>query len=451
MKSRVASLLAAWLLGALPLTAAPQSPQTGAGVTLDGNVLLLRRPGGGLANRADYGFHGIFITDGATLRLGDGAGQSAADYTIANDIEINRGVIESTLGNPHFTGRVTVGPGGAAFVTRTRGHDLYFDSDVSGSGPLSIDNEGAGTGGDVRFNNELSLLGTLTVNGPSPGFGGGRIYLGDADALNQATLVTVAGMRGIDFDPAIKVFSLGALKGDGNIDLKGKLLRVGIVSTDTLYSGSLSDSAGTGGLIKCGSGTLTLTGHESPSARLSVFIGTLIVDGSVEAEIKVGNPRIPLARAVLSGTGSMGDILLQTPGAIVQPGHAGNGTGIINARNFSMIPGSNLSIRLGGPDPAGNGSNGYDQIRASGQFSLYGNLQVSLVGGYRPKPGEIYYIMTSGSHAPVLGRFFNIVANEFTVAGHRFRISYTADSGRNDPDSVTGHDIALIAMSGGVR
>jgi autotransporter-associated beta strand protein len=428
-------LLAVSLLCGFSLSAAPQA---GGGVSLDGAVLVLRHPGVGLESRPDYGFHGIFITNGATLRLGHLAGQSGAEYTIANDIEINRGVIESTAGNPHFTGRITVGPRGATFITRSKGQDIYFDSDVSGAGPLSIDNESGGTGGIVRFTNEISLLGTLTITGGSPGFNGGRIFLGDPDALNQTTLVAVAGMRGIDFDPATKVFSLGGLEGNGNIDLQGKILRVGIVSTDTVFSGSLTDSVSGGNLVKSGSGSLTLTGNQSPTANLSVYIGTLVVDGSVESEIKVGNPRIPLARAVLSGTGSLADILLQTPGAILQPGPAGIATGIINARNFSMIPGSNLSIRLG--------DHGCDQIHASGQFSLYGNLEVSLIAGFRPKPGGVFYIMTTTGSAPVLGRFSNLVSNDFTAAGHRFRINYTADYKKNDPASTTGHDVALIVL-----
>jgi hypothetical protein len=116
---------------------------------------------------------------------------------------------------------------------------------------------------------------------------------------------------------------------------------------------------------------------------------------------------------------------------------------MITARNFSMIPGSNLSIRL-----ASNTPRGYDQIRASGQFSLYGNLEVSLVDGFQPKPGDVFYIMSTSSAAPVLGRFSNLISNEITAAGHRFRINYTADSAKNDPASTTGHDIALIAIAG---
>jgi hypothetical protein len=423
MKVCVSPVLAAWLLCRLSLAAAAGTLQLSATSS-----------------------SAITIGNGATLRLGDVLGHGAKGYNIANYIQINGGTIDSPVGDPHFTGQVTVLPGGATFITRSRGQDMYFDADVTGAGPLTIDNESPGTGGVVRFTNDLSLMGTIKVNGTSPGYSGGRIFLGDRDALNQATLDVVAGMRGVDFDPEIKTFSMGGLTGDANIDLKGKILRVGVSNTDLTYSGDITDSAGSGVFVKSGTGTMTLTGHSR--ADMAVHFGTLVIAGTVAGEIKVGDPRIPLAPAVLTGTGSIGDLLLQTPGAVVRPGLAGARTGILTVRNFSMIPGSNLSIRLDGKAPAINGIHGYDQIRASGQFSLYGNLELSLAGGFQPKPGDVFYIMATTGKAPVLGRFSNLVSNEVTAEGHRFRINYAADCAKNDPASTTGHDVALVALGG---
>jgi len=425
------------------------APRPASGATADPGVLVLDHPGINVTDQPAFGSRRIIIKNGAILRLGSRSKQAAGGDLITNDIEINRGIIEAAAGNPHFTGDVTIGPGGATLITHSKGHDMSFDSDITGAGPLFIDNDSSGTGGTVRFTNDFSLMGTVTLNGVSPGYSGGRIYLGDPDALNQATLVAIAGMRGIDFDPEIKMFSFGGITGDANIDIKGKILRVGVANTDLVYSGNLTDSVGGGGLIKSGSGTMTLRGRQRAITTMTVSFGALLIAGSVDGEIKVGDPRNPLARAVLSGTGSIGDILLQTPGAVVQPGMGGNSTGILNARNFSMIPGSNLSIRIGGKLPGGAASHGYDQVRASGQLSLYGNLDLSIIGGFQPKPGDAFYIIATDNAAPVLGRFTNIISNELTVAGHRFRINYSADSARGDPGSTTGHDIALIALAGG--
>jgi len=353
------------------------------------------------------------------------AAHSLMAATFPGDVTVNGGVLESSAGNLLFTGRVTIGSRGASFITRSSGHDMVLDGDLTGNGLLTIDNAGPGSGGTIRFTNDLSFMGTVRINGPSRGFSGGRLYLGDANALNQATLVAVAGMRGIGFGPGIKTFSLGGLGGDANIDLQGKILRVGVTGTDCVYSGAFTDSVGGGEVIKDGSGKMTLTGKEN--VKVSIYNGTLIINGTVPGEIKVGNPRIPLAPATLEGSGTIGNLLLQTPGAIVQPG-------ILTVRNFSMIPGSTLSIRLG------------DQIRASGQFSLFGNLHLSTSNGFYTRPGHAWYLMVTTSHSPVLGRFTNLPTTELTISGHRFRINYAAT--QNDPAATTGNAIALIALSG---
>ena len=422
------------------------------GTTIDGGTLVLGNPAAGIDTQSVLGTGQITINNGARLRLGEPANAGAASYNLPNNIQINKGVLASVAGNPHFTGRVTVGPGGATLMTHAQGEDMFLDADLTGAGPLAIDNDSPGTGGTVRVTNDLSLMGTITLNGPSAGCSGGRISLEDPDALNEATLAVAAGMRGIDFAPKIKAFSLGGLTGEANIDFKGHILRVGVANTDLVYSGNFTDSVGGGGFIKSGAGTMTLTGTHDYHGSMSVHYGTLVIAGAVAGEIKVGDPQIPLTRAMLKGTGTVGNILLQTPGAWVQPGPDAGHTGILTARNFSMIPGSNLSIRLGGNGAAGTepgggaGSKGYDQIRASGQFSLYGNLEVSLIGGFQPKPGDVFYIMVTSGHAPALGRFANFVSNEFTGGGYRFRINYTAESAKGDAASVTGHDVALIAL-----
>ncbi len=409
-------------------------------IILDGGVFTLQGPLGRPSGRTIPPSSRIIMNGASILRLGNRSLPRNATYKIPNYIQVNRGIIESLGGDPEFTGHVTIGPGGAQFITHSG--DISFDADLTGAGPLSIDGVPGAPAGTVRLDNDFSFMGAMKLDGASPGFSGGRIFLGASDSLNQATLLALAGMRGIDFAPEVRTFSLGALSGGADIDLKGKTLRVGVLNTSFAYSGNFTDSAGGGAIIKSGSGTMTLSGVHAPGVAMSVYYGTLVVDGAVGGEIKVGDPSIPLTRAVLTGTGATGNILLQTPGAIVEPGH-GDDTGVLAVRGFSMIPGSTLSVRIAGTRP---GPRGYDQVRASGQFSIYGNLQLALARGFRPRAGDVFYIMTTTGAAPVLGRFGNVVGDQVTVAGRRFHINYSADSARNDPASTTGHDIALIAL-----
>ena len=77
------------------------------------------------------------INNGATLRLGGKDGTQIVSTTIPNNIQINSGTLFSYAGEQHFTGRVTVGHGGATLVTRSRGHDILFDTDITGIGAVT--------------------------------------------------------------------------------------------------------------------------------------------------------------------------------------------------------------------------------------------------------------------------------------------------------------------------
>ncbi len=421
------------------------------GLTIDEGTVALGLDGDGSENPTALGTGTVTLKNGASLRLGGKNGRADEDEeTIPNNVQIDHGSLVGYAGTQRFTGRVTIGGGGGAFFV-THSGDISFDGDVTGTGPISIDSDDTGAGGTIRITNDLSYMGALTIRPPSPGFSGGRISIEDPEALNQATLVTAAGMRGVAFKPQKKPYTIGALIGTGGIDLQGCKVYAGVLATESLYSGNLTDSTGDGEFAKVGSGTMTLTGAHDYTGRMGVYNGTLVITGSVTAEIKVGDPKIPLSVATLRGTGSVNDLLLQTPGAAVQPGPDAIHTGTLKARNFSMIPGSNLLVRLGGTTPgagqAGDGSNGYDQISATGQFSLSGNLQVSLINGFRPKRGDAFYVLVTSGPVQAVGHFGNVIGDEIETAGHRFRLTYTADHAANDPHSMTGHDVALIALS----
>jgi len=61
----------------------------------------------------------------------------------------------------------------------------------------------------------------------------------------------------------------------------------------------------------------------------------------------------------------------------------------------------------------------------------------------------LFFIMINDGVDPVIGTFADYVDNqEFTdpTSGQIFRISYNADEASNAFDSITGNDIALIAV-----
>ena len=70
--------------------------------------------------------------------------------------------------------------------------------------------------------------------------------------------------------------TIGSLAGVGNVTLGSATLTTGNDNTSTTFSGVIS---GTGGLVKIGAGTLTLTGANT-------YIGPTIVSGGM---LQVGN------------------------------------------------------------------------------------------------------------------------------------------------------------------
>jgi len=89
----------------------------------------------------------------------------------------------------------------------------------------------------------------------------------------------------------------------------------------------------------------------------------------------------------------------------------GNSPEILNVGTFSQDSDATLEIEIGGysPGPGVPTDDGYDQINVSGQASLDGTLQVSLINDFVPVLGDTFDFLTfgtlSGSFAEVTGPF----------------------------------------------
>ncbi|KAJ9446764.1 hypothetical protein DIPPA_07185 [Diplonema papillatum] len=149
---------------------------------------------------------------------------------------------------------------------------LEVMSVISGSAPLNISgptiNSGQDTGA-VILSAENPYSGTMTLCANTPANSEkGLLRLNHRDALASATLNTISStLVALSFSAGVNTgaFNIGALTGTGNIMLSDTVgmpvfLSVGGKGSSTTYSGSL---AGSGGLVKVGSGTLRLLGANS--------------------------------------------------------------------------------------------------------------------------------------------------------------------------------------------
>ena len=204
--------------------------------------------------------------------------------------------IAAAVGGPNnITGTHDVGDLIAGTISPVfDGGTLVFTSPLVLATALSLE---AGGGGIDTQGNAVTLSGILSGTGGLTKTGAGTLTLTGANSYSGGTAVTE-----------------GRLIGDSQ-SLQGDIANDGTVEfaqgSDGSYAGALS---GTGGLVKSGSGTLTLTGANSHAGGTSVTGGTLVATGNAAigtgpltigaAEFRAGG-ELSLANAVtLTDSGS---------------------------------------------------------------------------------------------------------------------------------------------------
>ena len=120
-----------------------------------------------------------------------------------------------------------------------------------------------GTTGKFRLNASNTFSGTATISGASLGVGIPRaLELNNVNALQNATLDTGAsGNQAVAFIFTGTTYNIGALTGSDDLDITGNnTISVGSKAVDTVFSGAIGNSAGTGSLTKVGGNALIFSG-----------------------------------------------------------------------------------------------------------------------------------------------------------------------------------------------
>ena len=165
----------------------------------------------------------------------------------------------------------------------------------------------SGSGGLVKQG-----TGTMTLTGASS-YGGatntnaGTLQAGAANTLSASSAHTVSAGAVLDLNNFNQ--TVGSLAGAGNVTLGSATLTAGGDNTSTTFSGVIS---GSGGLVKQGTGTMTLTGANSYSGGTTVSAGALQGNtASLQGNI-VNNAAVTFDQATtgtyagsMSGSGSL--------------------------------------------------------------------------------------------------------------------------------------------------
>ncbi|MDY0170434.1 MAG: autotransporter-associated beta strand repeat-containing protein, partial [Thermoguttaceae bacterium] len=269
----------------------------------------------------------VVTVDGGTLRFTAGSAGDSANYlnnmilhnamVVGNGIRIGNDshalfTITGDAGTTISTPLVMVNSGGSPrtltldVADGVAEHDLILSgriSDYTARGPNRIAKAGDGT---LLLSGDNNFTGTVAIDG-------GLLLVGHQNALGaQANAVTFANAAGATLSLGGFDVSIGSLAGGGTtggeVALGDKTLTVGFAGTSTTYAGAIS---GAGGLVKTGSGILTLSGPLNHT-------GNTVVDGGVLV--------LNMSGAVIAGNtgqfGSAGHTITVNSGATLRTGQS---------------------------------------------------------------------------------------------------------------------------------
>lgn len=209
--------------------------------------------------------------------------------------------------------------------------DTTFGGVISGTGNV-VQN-----GGIFRFSSAQTYTGATTINSG---------YLVLPNSVNQAlaasTAVDVA--TGANFDISNGSHTIAGLTGGGSVySFGGSAGHLTVATPDGQsqeFSGNLGGLYADFALTKSGSGTLNLSGDSSYTGDTTVSVGTLLVNGSLDAtHVSVSDG------ATLGGSGTFFGLATITSGAHLAPGNS-PGT-IIFGDGLTLATGSILDLELG--------------------------------------------------------------------------------------------------------
>jgi autotransporter-associated beta strand protein len=236
----------------------------------------------------------------------------------------------------------------------------------------------------------LFLSGANSYRGPTI-ITAGATYLGSAGALPATTALTMTGGV-LDFAIPGKAASsqtIASLSGSSGLIVSSDFDRASTLTinqaSDTLFQGAIT---GRLGLVKQGTGRLTLAGSNSYTEGTIVEGGTLEITGSVSGSgVNVG------AAGTLAGTGSVGgDVLID---GTLAPGVSGPGTLTLGGGALHLGPGSQTLLEIGGTNPL----LAIDRIVGAGAITLDGTIKISLISGFQPALGDSFDLFDGTSFA----------------------------------------------------
>ena len=240
-------------------------------------------------------------------------------------------------------------------------------------------------------NGVLTFSGPHTYNGATQ-VNGGTLTAASDEVIPDFSAVTVASGATLDLTSFSE--TIGSLAGAGNVKLNNALLTVGRSSTNTIFSGVISDDKGLPGqLVKVGAGTLTLTGANTYTGGTSIEAGTLQLGnggttGSVDGDIDTTSGFLAINRSDDLAFGQLvtggGGVIQNGTGSLQLTNTANSYTGgtVVNAGTLKIADNATLGAASGSVTVNAPGKALVTENVTSGRaFFLNGGATLSVAGG----------------------------------------------------------------------
>lgn len=305
---------------------------------------------------------------GSLVKVGTGILTLSGANTYTGGTTITGGMINFAAGNNFGTGTITLDGGGLQWATGTA-TDISSRLAALGAGGGTFDTNGndvtlafglTGVGGLTKAGTGILTLSGASTYGGATAVDGGTLQAGAVNAFSASSAVTVAPGATLDLNNFSQ--AIGSLAGAGSVTLGSATLTTGGDNSSTTFSGALS---GTGGLIKAGTGTMTLAGINTYTGGTTVAGGTLqgtatSLQGNIvnNASVVFNQTGGGTYAGVMSGTGSMtlrggGTLTLTGVNSYTGPTTVDASTLVVNGSLASSVTLSSGGV-LGGSGSVGS-------------------------------------------------------------------------------------------------
>ncbi|EAX5650157.1 transporter [Salmonella enterica] len=184
--------------------------------------------------------------------------------------------------------------------------------------------------------------------------------------------------------------AIGSLSGAGNVNLAAATLTEGNLGLNDTISGIISGNGG--GLVKTGTGTLTLTGDNSYTGITSVQQGVLLVNGEQSAATGAASVA---ASATLGGAGTLGGGVSVADNGHLTPGATLGSVGELTMGALTLAQNAQLDFQFGQSGTPGGPLN--DLLTVNGDLALDGKLNIVQTPGGNFDVGVYRVISYSGA------------------------------------------------------